>query len=298
MKQFILPFLIFSGAGGIGKSTALKHLSLAWANGQSTELQKFDFVFHIALNSAKANQTVEEMIVEQHRVLQRHGATPLEISRLLTGDTMQNVCLLLDGYDEYQKGTSTDVDNVLVGVRLPHSSVLLTSRDTDKLVELRPYMNVEAEIMGFDPERVEEYISLHLESDRKTKELVALATKKNLIKEHDRNVDFGFMQIPIFLHMICVLFQRAVSLPKTRTGVLYAIVARCPDWEEIRKSGKKTANEWKAALYAALIKLGTLAWERLRERNKDLVFRTAFKLVLVVFSPMWCSSVFVQSSCF
>ena len=80
------------------------------------------------------------------------------------------------------------------------------------------------------------------------------------------------MQIPILLHMICVLFQRKVSLPKTRTGIISAIADRCSDWEEIRKSGMKTKKKWKATLEVALVKLGKLAWHRLREANKDLVF--------------------------
>ncbi len=271
MDSCTFCLFLHSGAGGVGKSTSLKHISLAWANGESPQLKQFDFVFHVALKFAKGTQSLENMIVDQHNVLERQRASPHDIRQLLQGELNQKVLLLLDGYDEYKKGTCTDIDNALIR-GLPYSSILLTSRDTKEVAELRPHMDVEAEITGFDPERVEEYITKYLGSENKCGELVAVANANQLRKETDEGIDYGIMQVPIMLHMICVLFQRNVSLPRTRTGVISAIIERCPDWEEIRKSGKKTLKEWKAALEIALVKLGELAWLRLRDGNKDLVF--------------------------
>ncbi len=266
---------LFSGAGGVGKSTSLKHISLAWANGESTQLEQFDFVFHAALKFAKGGQSLEEMIIEQHTALKRQMAHPVEIRKILQGEMNQKVLLLLDGYDEYNKGTSHDVDNTLSRECFPNTCMLLTSRDTKEVGELRPHIDVEAEITGFDPERTEEYITKYLGSVAKCQKLVALATKNQLRRETDGKIDYGIMQVPIMLHMICVLFLRKVSLPKTRTEIMSAITERCPDWEEIRKSGMKTKKEWKAALEAALIKVGHVVWQRLVEGNKDLVFLKA-----------------------
>ncbi len=266
---------ILTGTGGVGKSTSLKHISLAWASGQSDQLNQFDFVFHATLKFAKENQTLEDMIIEQHAALKRQKAYPAEIKKILEGEMNQKILLLLDGYDEYKKGASSDVDNVLVRQSLPHSCCLLTSRDNKEVAELRPHMDVEAEITGFDPERVEDYITKYLGSAEKGQKLISLAAKNQLRRETDEGIDYGIMQVPIMLHMICVLFQRKISLPKTRTEIVSAIATRCPDWEEIRKSGKKTKTEWKKALDIALTCLGELAWKRLREGNKDLVFLKA-----------------------
>ncbi len=272
-----------SGVGGVGKSTSLKHISLAWANEKSEQLKQFDFVFHVALKLIKDNQTLEDMILEQHAALKRQASSPQEIRKLLEGKKNQKVLLLLDGYDEYKQGTSKDVQNTLSG-GFPLSCILLTSRDTKEVAELKPFMDVEAEITGFDPERVEEYITKYLGSDTKCHELIALATNSKLRNETDKGIDYGIMEIPIMLHMICVLFLRKVSLPKTRTGIVAAIAERCPDWEEIRKSGKKTMKEWKAALETALVKLGELAWEQLQEGNKNLVFlKASISLVVLLF---------------
>ncbi len=243
-----------------------------WANGKSSELKQFDFIFHIALKDAKQTQRLEDMIVDQHAALKRQKASPDHIRQILEGQTNKKMLLLLDGYDEYKKGTNSNIDNILIRKSLPHSCVLLTSRDIKELIELRPHMDVEAEITGFDPERVEEYMASYLGSQRCQK-LIELTKQNQLRKDHGGNVDYGIMQIPIFLHMICVLYQRKVSLPRTRTGIISAIVGRCPDWEEIRKSGMKTRKEWKAAFETALNVLGKVAWQRLREGNKDLVFQ-------------------------
>ena len=287
MNSCTCCLFLHSGAGGVGKSTSLKHISLAWANGESLQLKQFDFVFHVALKFTKGTQSLEDMIVDQHNVLERQRASPHDIRQLLQGELNQKVLLLLDGYDEYKKGTCTDIDNALIR-GLPYSSILLTSRDTKEVAELRPHMDVEAEITGFDPERVEEYITKYLGSEKKCCELVAAANANQLRKETDEGIDHGIMQVPIMLHMICVLFQRKVSLPKSRTGVISAIVDRCPDWEEIRKSGKKTLQEWKAALEIALIKLGELAWLRLKDGNKDLVFTKASWFVDVPSTGVLC----------
>ncbi len=261
------------GAGGVGKSTSLKHISLAWANGVSKDLKQFDFVFHVALKLVKQNQNLEDIIIGQHKALKRHKVLPNEINLIVDGKLQtQSVLILLDGYDEYKKGTNKHIENGLIKESLPYSSVLLTSRDTKEVAELRPYMDVEAEITGFDPERVEEYITKYLASDKKKNELIALATKSNLRQTTNKGIDYGIMQVPIFLHMICVLFERKVSIPRTRTGIISAIVERCPDWEEIRKSEMKTDGEWHTALKTYLIQLGELSWTCLKNLKKDLTF--------------------------
>ncbi len=303
IQKYLSPLLLFQGAGGIGKSTSLKHISLSWANGESEQLKQFDFVFHIALKFVKQNQTLEEMIVEQHKVLKMHKSSQREIRLVLEGETSKKTLILLDGYDEYRKGTSPHVDSSLLRESLPCATILITSRDNKEVTELKPHMDIEAEITGFDPERVEEYITKYFGNERMSQKLISLVNMNLLSRKEEceialeeakeseikqafflsrcifrrNNSDsvtdfFGILQVPIMLHMICVLFQRETSLPKTRTGVISAIVERCPDWEEIRKSGNKTTDEWKQVLEATLERLGELAWERLEKGNKDLVF--------------------------
>ena len=41
----------------MGKSTAMKHLAISWADGTAEELKKFDFVFHISLKLVRDNRS-------------------------------------------------------------------------------------------------------------------------------------------------------------------------------------------------------------------------------------------------
>ncbi len=260
-----------SGQGGVGKSTSLKQLALLWANKESEELKPFDIIFHIALKFVKTNEPLAEIILKQHKGLCRQNVSSAKIAQILKEETQQKVLLMLDGHDEYTPGTNSDIDKAITKDSLPNCCILLTSRDRSKLNEIRPYMDVEAEITGFDPSKVKEYITKYLESANECKQLIQMAKNSKLISSKVS----GVMQVPIMLHMICVLFKSKVSLPKTRTGVISAIVERCPDWEEIRRSGKKTEAEMKILLGEALVKLGKLCWERLQQGNKDLIFTQA-----------------------
>ncbi len=256
-REMLSSIVLFEGAGGVGKSTSLKHISLVWANGESRQLKKFDFVFCAALKLVKQNQSLEEIIVKQHAVLKRHNVTPNEIKQIFEGKMNQKILLLLDGYDEYLKGTSGHVDSALIKESLPYSTIVLTSRETTEVYKLKPFMDVEAEIIGFDPKQVKEYITKFLGSDRKYHELwKLLCVQKHDTKGcHEQSTNQpvrgsiakteaicelqpdlnGIMQVPIMLHMLCVLFQRKVSFPKTRTGIISAIAKRCPDWESQAK---------------------------------------------------------------
>ncbi len=267
-KQKQISLFLYSGQGGVGKSTSLKQLALLWANRESEELKQFDFVFHIALRFVKKNETLEEVILKQHKGLSRRNVSSAAIAKIINGEEHKRVLLMLDGYDEYTPGTNNDIDCAIVKGRLPDCCVFLTSRDTKELTQVKHYMDVEAEITGFDPKRIKEYITKYLESANEYKSFMQLATSSNLISYKG----YGILQVPIMLHMICFLYQREESLPKTMTGVISAIVERCPDWEEIRRSGQKTVEEIKVLLESALVSLGKVCWERLQPGNKDLIF--------------------------
>ena len=262
---------MLAGQGGIGKSTAMKHLALGWADGTLKELKQFNFMFHIALKDVRGNETIEEIIIKQHKGLKSRKVSPAEIKNIIESYDNIKVMLLFDGHDEYTLGTNADIDNAITKDILADCWIIVTSRETKQLIRLKEYMNAEAEILGFDKEGVREYMIKCLGSQEKQKELIIIAKKSRIItspildsdseSDDDENsdvksetisdtsdydnalfddfYDFGILCIPILLHMICVLFMRKVSLPRTRTGIISAIVERCPDWDEIRKTGQK-----------------------------------------------------------
>ena len=279
--------VLLAGQGGIGKSTALRHLALSWANGTVNELKQFDFVFHIALKDVKNDQSIENIIIKQHKGLKSRKVSPIEIKNIIESD-QHKILLLLDGHDEYTVGTNPNIDDVITKDILTDCSIILTSRESKELPEIRCYMDAEAEITGFDSDGIREYITKYLGSREKQKELISHAKKCKLItsdfrKDDGENddsddteeanqddlYDFGILCIPLLLHMICVLYLRKVSLPRTRTGIISAIVERCPDWEEIRKTGQKRVK----AVEEALVRLGQYVLKRLLDGDKSQVFK-------------------------
>ena len=140
---------MFAAGGGIGKSTATKHLAISWADGTSDELKKFDFVFHIALRYVKKGSgSIEEIIVAQHPNLKRKKVKAWEVRTILEDDSCGKVLLLIDGHDEYKTGRNTDIDEAIKKELLGDCWMILTSRETSDIDSLKEYMDAEVQIRG------------------------------------------------------------------------------------------------------------------------------------------------------
>ena len=64
-----------------------------------------------------------------------------------------------------------------------------------------------------------------------------------------------------------------MSLPKTKTGIISAIVERCPNYEEIRKTGEKGFRD----VENTIARLGKYVLKRLQEED----FHQMFSKVLI-----------------
>ncbi len=58
--------VLFTGQGGVGKSTLMKHIALKWA--KKEKMTQYDFIFHISLKLVKPEQTIEQLILKQHKL--------------------------------------------------------------------------------------------------------------------------------------------------------------------------------------------------------------------------------------
>ena len=267
----------------MGKSTAMKYLALTWAEGSDGDLkEKFQFVFFIALKYVKRNSgSIEEIIIKQHNGLEANGVNPCEIKAILNGECGKGVLLLMDGYDEYKTGINSDIDKGIERRNLWNCWLILTSRETEQIKDIKDYMDAEAIINGFDKKNVEAYLVKYLGSEGSKKRLLNQAISNGLCEGYvhfpvgdDKKIiciDFGMLAVPILLNMICVLFLCNLTLPSTRTGILQAIVDRLIDRESIRMRGQKAVDR----LEQILIKLGKVAWQGLNRPEKKLLFDKA-----------------------
>ena len=179
---------------------------------------------------------------------------------------------MLDGHDEYKVGVNKEIDDAIKRDSLGHCCIILTSRTSRQLIDVRKYMDIEVEILGFDKETAENYAGKYLGSTSKAKTLID--------KIHDMDADqpprhrsidefyslAGLTRLPILLQMLCVLDQGKYSLPDTKAGIIYSLIERSIRRSALRSTETMLSQEIKIVLQ----RLGKAAWESLRKDTQQL----------------------------
>ncbi len=181
--------------------------------------------------------------------------------------------MLIDGYDEYEKGTNTDIDNILARESCPDCHLILTSRNNGELHDVRVVVDAEADITGFSAQNIPRYMEQYLGNKTKAEELLTQCKERELTAGLFYPGESGcILAIPILLHMVCFLFLCGMgkTLPRYRTGVYDSLVKNLIKREQ-NKSDQPTERE-DTARTQALLKLGEMAFKGLQESGKKLVF--------------------------
>ena len=252
----------------MGKSTEMKYLAISWADGTSKEMKKFDFVFHIALKHVKKDcGSIEDIIIAQH-------------SRLKAKK-------VIDGHDEYKTGYNGDIDEAIRKESLGDMWMILTSRESEQLYDVKQYIDVEVEMQGFNETSVKDYVFRYMDDDNKAIKLLKQLEATGMLFYR------GILNVPMLLNMVCSLFEGTNSaLPRTKVRLLCCIVQKCVNREAIRSEDKKTITKaqeffnigaWSTHISEAFLKLGELAWEELNEPGKNLIFEKVHKLIIIQF---------------
>ena len=162
----------------MGKSTAMKHMAITWADGTAGKLKKFQFVFHISLKHVKDNSPIENIIIAQNIGLKANAVTPGEIREILKPKSNSPVLLLADGHDEYKTGCNTDIDEAIQKEKLWNSWMIISSRESEQIKDLKGFMDTEVEIRGFSESSVEAYTYKYMENEQKAEKLLKQAGDK------------------------------------------------------------------------------------------------------------------------
>ena len=250
----------------MGKTTASKHVAITWADDKSEELKKFQFTFHIALKQVKCDTPMENIILEEHCDLKGNNVAPEEIRKILEGQSDGKILLIMDGHDEYKAGSNSDIDDIIMKRKFGNCSIILTSRETEQITEVQKYMGVETEIQGFNSPNVTEYITQSLGSAAECDELLKQAESSGLCFADEQggcSFEPGFLHIPIFLNMICVIFKSKLTLPRTKTEIMDCMIKRYMT-REANRSGRTLGSD---SGRDGLVKLGKLAWQGLMDRQ-------------------------------
>ncbi len=272
----IIFLFIFSGEGGIGKSSSLGILALDWAENMRPELQQFQFTFLILLRYVEGNEPLEHIIMQQHGRLENQKVSPLEVKAIIQGETKSNILLMFDGYDEYTVGTNEDIDKLLTDGR-DNCIIVVSSRSGDFLELIKTKMDEEVRISGFSYENIIKCAEQYLGSEQ-YQEFLSQAAQAGIhtVLEPDEGdgkykmYDYeGLLHVPIILLMGSTVFLDQRSLPSTKTGIFRQVVWMCVSRTTLKTMGK-TARQVEN-LNQLLVKLGELAWIALNRESKQLL---------------------------
>ena len=204
--------------------------------------------------------SLAELVVAQHdKLTERH--TEL-VRSILKGETNHNVMLLLDGYDEYKKGTNEAIDNAIEST-VGNCFLILTSRPDGYVgEEVRKKMDGEIIIEGFSEENISKYSTKYLESEDKSEAMLKQARQSGIR---------DLLYVPIILLLVCFLFEQDSTLPATQTKLFQAVFTMVVGRLVNKKpDGKFADQEYVDNLF---LTLGRVSWEALQRTTKQLLLR-------------------------
>ncbi len=274
----------------MGKTTSTKHLAWAWAAGEDADLQKFSYVFHVALGHIKAKRPLGEIVKEEH--FGKDGIVSKEnVEDILKGKAGGRVLVILDGYDELDRDKCPDIDLVLRREILTDCAVIVTSRESDKIQPIRDFfVDAELEMRGFDKNGITEYLRKNFSAEETVENLLKQAFENGIIQDPEN--DLGILTIPLFLNMFCSICQGPrskkkvnVTSPagskelKSKSALFDALVKN-----NIERKALKTPDsggEGSDRQQEVMCLLWKLAWEGLNHSGGIQQYFTQVKLRLV-----------------
>ena len=217
----------------------------------------------IQLRYVDKTSSLAQIIKSQHSL--RKVKTE-HIESILEGETNHKVLLLLDGYDEYRRGTNKDIDQAIES-KIWNCFLILTSRpgndSGDRLFvskKVRNRMDGELVIDGFSPENIKKCSIQYLLSEENSQMFLTQARKTELS---------ALLHVPIILLMGCTVFISNMSLPNSKTKLYGDIFDLIMDRTTLKTFGCKSSDIQNIDQWLSI--LGKLSWEALQKDTGQLL---------------------------
>ena len=214
------------------------------------------------------NCSLAKLVADEHDLEKED--IPL-LQDLLKGTTKYKVLLLLDGYDEYIRGTNTELDRAIEKT-IGKCFVLLTSwpkedKDFTKNINHKMdghKMDGQVEIIGFSEENIRKCCSQYLGSEHEAEMLLEEAKKNARV--------FELLKVPIMLLMTSVLYNEdeKKSLPERRTQLYENLYEFMMDRSTLKPNNYDCYSSDIPNLQEMLQILGRFAWEALQRDVRQL----------------------------
>ena len=266
--ELTISTLYFLGIPTVGKTYTSAFLSNKWAH--DTQLLRtkkrrkleatvdaFDFVFLIRLRDVKPDCSLEAVIAEQHGLSQEQEK---HVKSLLDGSIQCNLLLCLDGYDEYKKGTNSNIDDAIVNKKGNYFIVVTTRPGQYISKSVADKVNHQVQLKGFSDREIKSCAKTYLRTQEKAEKLIDDMKKAGL---------YDLMKIPMILLMTLQLHGKLQTLPKGKTEIIWKIIQMSMDRATSRHLGQKSSEV--ANLEEMLFCLGKLSWLSLHKDTEKLV---------------------------
>ncbi|XP_035691648.1 NLR family CARD domain-containing protein 4-like [Branchiostoma floridae] len=279
--------ILIEGEAGGGKTTFLSKEALD-AVSQKTELgRQYDIVLLIRLREVREGETIEEMVWDQC-VPETTEGIDVQSTRTILQMNKSRVLFLLDGYDELQpeaRAAGQAIPKLLSGKLYPNSTIVITSRPSAGMQQYtRPDCHVH--IRGFSPEYMVKYVKKYfirnadMAEDFIRQYFTVIRNHRPLaidVKVLFKNQDLldisNLFQTPIFLMLVCVLWEEDQEMVSTGTMTgLYNNLLTCLVRKHCKREGVDMPTKGLPTDLVAkpLLQFGKLALEALL-RNEILL---------------------------
>ena len=265
-KEGLFPKrILVEGQAGIGKSTFVKKLSLDWVEPDETSvseernvLKKFELVLFIKLREVSHCDTLRDVIRCSDLFPEEDKHLTDDFLRYIT-ENQDKILIVFDGYDEYGKGSNSDVYRVFKADKLRDCCVLMTSRSS-QADDVREYADVEATVTGFSAEDIREYLEKRL----------GKTEANNLVKHLEKRRLIDTAKVPLLALFFSILWGKGKEefIARARTKVFREVIQCILDYGH---------RKWPSSHYKTiedsenlLSELGRVALEALL--NDDLLF--------------------------
>ena len=229
-------------------------------------LQKFSIVLFINLSRISPNSSLLKVLSEQIVMRSRNDIRSLidyiELHQ-------ENCCLILDGWDEYDPSSCTDLTKIINGLLWPDVYSLTTSRIREQTV-LPDNIDTQCMVKGFNQKQATMYI------DKLLKAFKHAEKHSNIITTFiDSHKLWDIFKVPLLLSFLCTLYMSNVELPDKVTLLFTNIIQSTIGKEKLKHMKLKSSSNANVPLESyksELIALGELGLSGLTGENTQTAF--------------------------
>ena len=201
--------ILIEGAPGIGKTVLAKEIAYQWTTNEILTKTKIVFLIYLRDPHLQSLATTKELVeyMSDECLSSEQIAT---LTTYLANTEGQELCIVMDGFDEYPTSLQKDsfIVNVINGRVFSEATVVITSRPT-ATVSLHDRVDRRIDILGLPKEERDKYISeVFSNLPNKKVELDKYLKQQPVIN--------GLCFVPLHLAILLYLFQQG-SLPETLT---------------------------------------------------------------------------------